>query len=119
MKKLSESYKENRKNLIDLSKTAKILVQEGECSTVNEALIEIYKETHPEIKEFNTFNNWKKLGKMIKKGAKAFLVWGQPVKGKGKQEETTTPNSAEISEDDYKYYPLAYLFADTQVLEVE
>jgi len=107
--KKNENYLENRKKLKELSNEVKPAVKGGEFPTVNEALKElIYKEENPEISAFNSFKNWKAQGKMILKGSKAFLFWGMPVKGK-KQE------SAEAEPDEFSFFPLCYLFADTQV----
>ena len=110
MKNFSESYKKNRENLIALSTGARLLVKEGEADSVNEVLIDMYKQDNPEIKEFNTFHQWKKLGKTIKKGSKAFLVWAQP---KDVKKQEPQPDTGETEE--YQYWPICYLFADTQV----
>ena len=106
--KKNDNYLKNRETLKQLSSTVKPLVKEGEYSTVNEAIKElIYKEQHPEITEFNTFRSWKAQGKKILKGSKAFLFWGMPVKAK-RQDEGKEP-------DEFSYFPLCYLFANTQV----
>lgn len=100
-------YIENRNTLKALSQQIKPLIKEGVFSTVNEGLIEIYKENNPEIKEFNTFWQWKDKGFTILKGSKAFLVWGQPV---------SRPQENEGSdEDEFNFFPLCYLFSNLQV----
>jgi hypothetical protein len=106
-----EIYQQKRKQLIELSKPIQVLVKEGAYATVNEGLNEIYKEENPEIKEFNTFNQWKKSGKTILKGAKAFLFWGQP---KEYAQQETDENSTE-EEKKMKYFPVCYLFSNLQV----
>ncbi len=107
--KKNEQYLENRKKLKELSNAVKPLVKEGQFSTVNEALKEvIYQEQNPDIKEFNSFHSWKAKGKNILKGSKAFLFWGMPVKGKKQQSQDSEP-------DEFSFFPLCYLFADTQV----
>ena len=107
--KKNENYLENRKKLKELSNAVKPLVKDGEFSTVNEALKEIiYKEENPEIQEFNSFKCWKAKGKTILKGSKAFLFWGMPVKGEKQDEGQTEP-------DEFSFFPLCYLFANTQV----
>lgn len=107
--KRKEQYLQNRKNLIDLSQAARELVTSGEFEKVNEALVEgIYKEQDPNIQELKTFNQWKDEGKIIKKGSKAFLVWGQPRKGEQVPEGSDEP-------EEYKYWPLCYLFSNLQV----
>jgi hypothetical protein len=102
-----EAYKERRETLKKLSTAVKALVKEGVYKTVNEALInEFYKKTDPEIKDFNTFSSWKEKGKTILKGSKAFVIWGQPRNIKQDEEN-----------DEFKFWPLCYLFSDNQVFE--
>lgn len=101
-------YIEKRKTLIALSKAVRPLVECGEFDTVNEAIKEQYIEQYPEIEEFKTFNQWKQEGATVRKGEKAFLVWGQPRRAE------QVPDGADEPEE-YKYWPLCYLFADTQV----
>lgn len=48
---------------------------------------------------FKTFEQWNEEGKRIKKGAKAFILWGTPV----------------YKDNGRKYYPLNYLFSNEQV----
>lgn len=107
-----ERYLQNRKSLIELSKGARLLVQLEEYSTVNEALIDLYKKENTEINEFKTFWQWKAEGYTIKKGVKSFLVWGQPRQITQVPEDTEEPG-------EFKYWPLCYLFANTQVIKPE
>jgi hypothetical protein len=104
-----EQYNERRKQLITLSVTMRQLVESGEVESVNEGLKELYIDENPEIKEFKTFRQWKEEGATVHKGEKAFLVWGQP-----RRVEQTTEASEEPEE--YKYWPICYLFANTQVI---
>jgi len=105
-----QAYIEKRKQLIELSKEARQLMESGEYETVNEALTDLYRQQNKNIKEFNTFNQWKGSGHIVKKGAKAFLVWGQP------RTATQTPEGSQEPEE-FKYWPLCYLFANTQVIK--
>jgi hypothetical protein len=100
-------YKANRKRLIELSKALKALVNEGACETINEALIQTYMEDNPEIEKFKTFNKWKEEGKKIIKGSKAYLLWGKPVKSK--------QSASDDEEEEYSFFPLSYVFSNTQV----
>lgn len=109
-KSRKEQYLENRKKLIAMSQLIRQLVKEGAFSTVNEGLREMYTEENPEIEEFNTFNQWKEQGFTIKKGSKAFLFWGQPRKIQQTPEGSDEP-------EEFKYWPICYLFADTQVFK--
>lgn len=49
------------------------------------------------------------LGKVVKKGEKALLLWGEPRNG-GKQEKEEGKD-----DDEYKFFPLAYVFSQLQV----
>lgn len=111
-KSRSEQYRENRKALIELSKYARQLVKEVAYDSVNEAIIDVYKEQHPNAEEFNTFHQWKSKGYTIIKGSKAFYVWGQP------REAQQTPTDSNEPEE-FKYWPICYLFSNEQVIKPE
>lgn len=108
-----EAAKEKRQQLKSMSKAVKPLLEMGEFETVNEALIASYKSNDPEIEEFKTFADWKKEGKKIVKGSTAFLIWGK--KRKSKQEEEAPEETTEETKENYSYFPVCYLFANTQV----
>ena len=91
-----------REKLKKLSQQVKPLVQDGEFNSVNEALIDLYEDG--ENTEFHTFHDWKKKGKKILKGSVAFLIWGKPRKVEQAEDE-----------DEYKYWPVCYLFSNAQV----
>lgn len=107
-----EQYLLKRKSLIELSKFVRVLVKQEKYDSVNEGLKEIYQETNPEIEEFKTFGQWREEGATVRKGEKAFLIWGQPRKVSQVPEGATEP-------EEYKYWPLCYLFANTQVYRPE
>lgn len=107
-----EQYLINRKGLITLSKVVRRMVKEGMYDSVNEGIKETYMESDPEISEFKTFNQWKEDGCTIKKGSKAYIIWGQP------REVSQVPEGSEEPEE-FKYWPLCYLFANTQVFKRE
>lgn len=108
--KKNANYEEKRNDLIAISQPFRNAVKVGEIHTINEAVIELYKKQNPDIKEFRTFNQWKKIGKSIIKGSKAFAVWAQPTKIKH-------PDPVKAKEDEeFQYFPLCYLFANTQVI---
>lgn len=76
-----------------------------------------------EKKEFKTFHEWKAEGASVKKGEKAFLIWGQPRKGvKYGEEAEQAANApkeqqteAERLAQQYEFFPLCYLFSEDQV----
>lgn len=107
----TENNKERRRQrlekLMELSHGVSSLVKEGKYTTINQALIERCYRTEGH-NEFHTFNEWKKLGAKIKKGAEAFCVWGKP-------KQVTVP----IEDGDDKledFYPMAYIFSNQQVV---
>ena len=114
---------EARERLILLSEEVRDLVEDGTFPTVNAAIMEtMYKEGNHRV--FNTYMGWKKLGKQVRKGEKAFLLWSKPIEF-GKKEakpeeteeadvETTTPEDM----DELKYYGIAYLFSNAQVDDI-
>jgi hypothetical protein len=103
-----EQYMNNRKALIGLSQAVRLAVKEGVYDSVNEGLKELYMEQQPDIEEFKTFQQWKKEGATVRKGQKAFLIWGQPRQISQVPDGSTEP-------EEFKYWPLCYLFADTQI----
>lgn len=107
-----EQYLQKRKELIELSKFVRLGVKSGAYDSVNEGLKEIYQETNTEIEEFKTFWQWKEEGATVRKGEKAFLIWGQPRKASQVPDGATEP-------EEFKYWPLCYLFANTQVYKPE
>jgi len=107
-----EQYKANRTALIQISASLRVLVKAGAIDSVNEGLKEIYEKSDSNIEEFRTFWQWKDEGYTIKKGSKAFLIWGQPRKGSQVAEGSDEP-------DEYSFWPLCYLFANTQVFRPE
>jgi len=66
-----------REALKELSRALHGLVESGEYTTVNEAVINVaYKNS--EHQEFKKFSEWKEAGRKIKKGSKGFAVWARP-----------------------------------------
>jgi len=111
-KSRKEQYTENRKALIAQSRLIRVLIETGEYDSVNEGLKDLICEKNPEIKELRTFGQWKEEGYTIVKGSRAFILWGQPRQISQVPEGETEP-------EEFKYWPLCYLFADTQVYKRE
>lgn len=106
---------EKRQFLRDLSVFVKSFIDLGqtEATTINEGIKEYYQSQYPDIKEFNTFLGWRKEGFKVKTGSKAFLVWGRPKEIERKKAEEAKAKGEDS--DTYDFYPIAYLFANTQV----
>lgn len=105
-------YKAKRDELKALSVALRPLVQQEIYSSINEALLDTYRTE--EHQEFKTFWDWKKVGKSVKKGEKAFPIWGKPLEGKPKEEQ---PKEGEEGEEDSSFWPLCYMFSNAQVGE--
>ncbi|MBD3630521.1 ArdC family protein [Cyclobacterium sp.] len=82
--------------------------------TVNYMLINHMYDTEG-AEEFNTFKQWKEQGATIRKGSKAFLVWGQPI-GKQRAKEAQQKGQKAPEEDEYRFFPICYLFSNKQVV---
>ena len=105
--KAMHAYKVRREQLKVLSRALKLQMKSGaiDAASVNDALIQLYSnEGHS---EFKTFGQWKSLGKSIIKGSTAFTVWGSPQDVKDQEPEG--------EHDEFRYWPLCYLFSVKQV----
>lgn len=112
MTEKQEQHKAKKSILIKLSKLAKEIQEiEDEPRNINAILIEDFYQKG-EHKEFNTFHEWIKKGHKVKKGEKAFLVWGS--KRKNSQDQATAEPKTE-AEKEFSFYPLCYLFSNAQV----
>lgn len=103
MKSVS-NIKQKRMEIKSISITLKELKENGSIQTINEGLKEIYKQQGNE--ELRTFDQWKKAGFQIKKGAKAFYLWGRQTA------KTVTENG---EEKEITYFPLVAVFSENQV----
>lgn len=60
---------------------------------------------------FETFRAWKEKGFSVKKGEKAFLLWGRPT-----ADQEAEKNGIENDTDEKdKFFPLSYVFSSEQV----
>lgn len=104
---MTQQMQDKRNDLKELSKAAAELVKQQKAASVNDALVLIYAmQGHDEV---HSFNQWKELGYVVKKGEKALLLWGEPRKGL-KQEK-----QQDNEKDEFKFFPLAYVFSNKQV----
>lgn len=98
---------ERRKELKKNSLAAKAL---RECEqidgSINYVLLNYIYQTG-DANEFKTFQEWKQEGFQVKKGEKAFVVWGKPQDLKKEEGEKVV------------FYPVSYLFSDKQVYKVK
>ena len=77
--------------------------EDEESVTVNTCILELF---YPDInrEDLNTFNGWIEQGFAVRKGETSINLWGKP--RKAKQDD---------SDDEYKFWPLVYLFHRSQV----
>jgi hypothetical protein len=115
---------ENRDRLIKLSVKARSLrkekIENAESSedalfwasmSINDIIAMWYREQSG-AKVFKTFNQWREEGYLIKKGAKAFVLWARRQKGK---DVAVKQEGGEPEYVEYKFYPITYLFSEQQV----
>ena len=109
--KSNKFFLEKKEKLILLSNKLRKFVKDDVFKTVNEAVLREY--SNGENLEFHTFKNWIKKGSKVKKGEKAFMIWGKPPKVKKEKEEKN--EEAEFS----NYFPVCYVFSNLQVEKIE
>ena len=105
---MKEEIKVKRDALKEMSRAVKMAIDQGaEFNTINEGLVALYREQgHTEL---HSFNQWLSKGFAVRKGERALLLWGEPRQA-GKVEKPEGEN-----EDEYKFFPLAYVFSQKQV----
>lgn len=109
---MSPQLQDKRQQLKDLSRVAKALVTQGAADGINDALVMIYqKQGHTEI---HSFKQWLSLGFVVKRGEKALLLWGQPLKA-AKQEK----KEVDSDKDEFSFFPLAFVFSNLQVEQLK
>lgn len=88
---------------------------------VNDILVAYY-ESETGCKDFRDLKSWGKAGFKVKKGSKGFPVWGKPKARKSKKEmenKTVSDKTEQEAENGPKFWPVAYLFNESQVEERE
>lgn len=104
---MTNEIQQKREGLKGLSRLIQQLVKEGKYESVNEGLIDMYREQgHTEI---HSFRSWLEKGYVVKRGEKALLLWGQPRKAFNQEKKT------EGEKDEFSFFPLAYVFSQNQV----
>lgn len=98
------------------SHEVKDLVEAGMFETTNDAIIgTVYKDAINQ--DFKSYKEWKKEGFQVRKGEKAFLLWGRPKEHQleGDKFETDKANKETKDEIHDSYFPVAYVFSNAQV----
>jgi hypothetical protein len=109
--KAKELAKAKREQLKSLSKMAKVLVSSGQYHSINDALLNYYRQ---EIGEgdicFYTFDQWEEQGYHVAKGSKAWMIWGKP-------RPLITDKPVEAGQEPDTFFPVCYLFDNSQVIK--
>jgi len=104
---MTDEMKAKREALKSLSAAAKQVIEMGEASSINEGLIYLYaQQGHTEI---HSFKKWLDKGFVVKRGEKALLLWGEPIKAHNQEKQN------DEEKDEFKFFPLAYVFSQLQV----
>ncbi len=104
---------ETREYLKQASIMVRPLIEKGVYPNVNEAIMASYTDEANII--FKPMPIWNKEGYQIKKGSKAFAIWGRPRKNTG----IALEQSPTIEEGQYSFYPVCYIFSNDQVFRKE
>jgi len=105
---LSRAAKEQRELMVLMADTPEKKLF-ATTLTVNDVLIINYKKESG-CQLFKTFHDWKNDGYKVKKGEKAFRIWGKPIKAL-KKSETDTSNE----DQEFKMFPMCCVFNELQV----
>lgn len=108
-----------RAELRALSALVRPLVKAGMFENVNAGLIDAYTRETGQA-EWHTFQDWRKLGRPVKKGERGFPIWGTPRRMKpgegaiaGDLAQVAMMQGAEPQGPEW--FPVAYLFHAGQV----
>ena len=102
--KTNEAIKAKRQEMKNISLTIRELKENGSIQTITEGLKEIYKAQGNA--DLRTFEQWKKAGFQVKRGAKALYLWGR---------QTAKKVTDEGEEKEITYFPLVAVFSENQV----
>lgn len=102
--KTNEILQAKRQELKEISNTLKEAKENGEISSINEGLKQIYYlQGHTNLK---TYDQWKREGKQVKRNEKALYLWRKR-------------SSFSIEESNEKrevvYFPMLAVFSENQV----
>ncbi len=106
------TIQEKRNQLRQLSAAAKeIQKASGEELTINQIIIDAFY-TDEKNQIFKSFKGWIKEGYSVKKGEKAFFIWGRP---RQENKEGEVKPVIENDDDSSTFFPISYIFSNAQV----
>ena len=109
LKALSNQAQEIREKMLHACKND-VEIQEVNALKVNDIIIENFYKSNTH-QTFKSFKGWMKEGFCVKKGEKAFLVWGRP-----KQEDKHGELKPVIEDDSNDiFFPVSFIFSNAQV----
>jgi antirestriction protein ArdC len=115
--KLSQDARDLRESLAEQAATPAEALK-WMSQTLNYMLMNYIYEKG-ENTQFFTFHQWKQQGATIRKGEKAFAIWGQPLDKQRRQQAEAKGQEPDSEDVDYQYFPICYLFGDKQVIKPE
>ena len=109
-----------REYLRGLSQTAETMAEgtDQEETTVNNKLMKFIYNPKNNL-EFRSFKKWKEQGFTVRKGQKAFLLWGQPLENDKNSKDKDKKNEELNEEEGSKFFPVAYVFSSDQVHKIK
>lgn len=108
LKFLSVQAKEIKEKLIEEATTPEQALAVS-ALRINDIIISHFYQNDVH-QEFNTFKGWLTDGFCVKKGEKAFLIWGRP-KAVQDKEQGKEPEEGENTD----FFPLSFIFSNAQV----
>lgn len=110
----TKKINEKRAHLKALSQPIKVAVKMGVYPSINAGLIKLYEaEGHTEL---HSFKSWLKMGFVVKRGEKALLLWGEPLKA---TKEKPGEEVKENGEGESDFFPVAFVFSNKQVEQLK
>jgi len=67
------------------------------------------------ITDFKKFGEWKQTGASVKKGEKAFPIWGQPVGAQKEERAEEKGETYQATDEENRRFPICYVFSNLQV----
>ena len=111
---MSAEMKAKRAELMAMSQPFQMLVKQGAIASVNIGLATMYAQQGHRV--LKSYNEWRKEGFQVRKGATALLMWGEPKERKlpmAEQEGGPEGESGNL------FWPLAYLFSNQHVDKIK
>jgi hypothetical protein len=117
-RKLLISMSQEAQDMMELADSGVELEGFEDCEKVNDYLLVMHQQVTG-CKIFKTFGEWKKAGYKVKKGSKAYRVWGSPLKAKKQgEDQQVEAEDKKDAEKTFKYWPMCCLFNENQVEQI-